>query len=380
MSYIDVPTQNEISGLASIREPACVSIYVQAAPGPDASDTARIEVHTRLRSATELLEAAGTDARTIESIRAAVESLLVERDFWRRDTRTLAIFVNGTSLVSFHLANTLLGLTEVSDRFAITPVLRAATFPRSAFVLALSQNAVRLIDVSPASPASEIEVPDLPHDLKTTVALDLTNDRQTLAHLRTSEDPKVRMREFSQAVDRALRAIVADSDRPMILAAAEPLASIYRSVSSYARLTNEIITGNPETISALELAASATPILDAAHAAELATQTARFHDRTSRGLADDTLIGVALAATSKAIDTLFVDIDRRIPGRIDELTGIITRTEDENETPDNGTTYDVIDEIVRRALSSDARIFAVRGSEVPGIGPVAAILRFPLNA
>lgn len=380
MSYIDVPTQDEILELASIREAACVSIYVHAAAGPDASATARIEVHTRLRSATELLEAAGTDADTIESIRAAVESLLVERDFWRRDTRTLAIFVNGSSLVSFHLANTLLGLTEVSDRFAITPVLRATSFPHSAFVLALSQNAVRLIDVSPASPASEIEVPDLPHDLKTTVALDLTNDRQTLAHLRTSEDPKVRMREFSQAVDRALRAIVADSDRPMILAAAEPLASIYRSVSSYARLANEMITGNPETISALELAASATPILDATHATELATQTPRFHDRTSRGLADDTLIGVALAATSKAIDTLFVDIDRRIPGRIDELTGIITRTEDENEMPENKTTYDVIDEIVRRALSSDARIFAVRGSEVPGNGPVAAILRFPLNA
>ena len=385
MSYIDVPTQDEILELASIREPACVSIYVYAAAGPDASDTARIEVHTRLRSATELLEAAGTDAHTIESIRAAVESLLVERDFWRRDTRTLAIFANGTSLVSFHLANTLLGLTEVSDRFAITPVLRATTFPHSAFVLALSQNAVRLIDVSPASPANEIEVPDLPHDLKTTVALDLTNGRQTLAHLRTSEDPKIRMREFSQAVDRALRPIVADSDRPMILAATEPLASIYRSVSTDARLAKEMITGNPETISALELAASATPILDSAHAAELATQIARFHDRTSRGLADDTLTGVALAAMSKAIDTLFVDIDQRIPGRIDELTGIITRTEDENETPENKapaneTTYDVIDEIVRRALSSDARIFAVRGSEVPGNGPVAATLRFPVNA
>ena len=375
MPYIDVPTHDEILRLASIREPACVSIYVHAAAGPDASDTARIEVNTRLRSATGLLEAAGTDADIIESIRAAVESLLVERDFWRRDTRTLAIFVNGTSLVSFHLANRLLGLTEVSDRFAITPVLRATTFSHSAFVLALSQNAVRLIEVSPASPASEIVVPDLPHDLETTVALDLTNDRQTLAHLRTSEDPKVRMRQFSQAVDRALRPIVADSNRPLILAAAEPLASIYRSVSSYARLGGETIPGNPEQKSALELAASATPILDAAHSADLATQIARFHESTSRGLADDTLAGVSLAATSRAIDTLFVDIDHRLPGRIDELTGIITRNAVENDT-----LYDVIDEIVRRALSSDSRILAVRGSEVPGSGPVAAILRFPVNA
>ena len=375
MPDIDLPTRDETLRLASIREPGCVSIYVQTAPGPNGSDTARIEVQTRLRSAVELLEAAGTNVGIIESIGAAVEGLLAERDFWRRETNSLAIFVNGTTLSSFRLANRLLGLTAVSDRFAITPLLRAATFSHSAFVLALSQNAVRLIDVSPALPASEVTVPDLPHDLKSTLALDLTNDRETLAHLRTSDDPKVRMLQFAQAVDRALRPIVADSDRPMILAAAEPLASIYRSVSSYSRLAESVIAGNPEERSAGELAASATPILDAAHAAELVAQTARFHESTSRGLSDDTLNGVSLAATSKAIDTLFVDIDHRIPGRVDELTGVITQNEAEDQSH-----YDVIDEIVRRALSSEAKIFAVRGTDVPGNGPVAAILRFPIGS
>ena len=95
--------------------------------------------------------------------------------------------------------------------------------------------------------------------------------------MRTFEDPKVRIGEFSQAADRALRPIVADSDRPTILTVAEMLAIIYRSLSSYARLANETITGNPETILAVELVTSATPIFDAKHAVEFATQTARFH-------------------------------------------------------------------------------------------------------
>ncbi len=375
MSHFDLPTREDTLRLANIREPGCVSIYVQTAQGPRASDTARIEVQTRLRSAVELLEAAGTAASVIESIEVAVEGLLGERYLSRRETKSLAIFANGTTLSSFRLANRLRALTAVSDRFAITPLLRAVTFSHSAFVLALSQNAVRLIDVSPALPASEVAVPDLPHDLKSTVALDLTNDRETLAHLRTSEDPKGRMLEFARAVDRALRAVVANSDRPMILAAAEPLASIYRSVSSYSRLAESVIAGNPEERSPSELAARATPILDTAHAAELAVETARFHESTARGLCDDTLSGVSLAATSKVIDTLFVDIDQRIPGRVDEVTGAITGNE-----PDDASHYDVIDEIVRRALLSDAKIFAVRGTDVPGNGPVAAILRFPVNA
>ncbi len=371
MSEFDVPTRDEVRSLAGIREPGCVSLYVQSVPGPEAWEMARTEVHARLRIAIEALAADGTDAATIESLGTAVDGLLSERSSWRRETRTLAIFANGTSVSSFHLADDLHGLTAVSDRFAITPLLRATTFGHSAFVLALSQNAVRLIDVSPTMPASEVAVPGLPRDLKSTVALDLTNDRETLAHLRTSEDPKERMLEFSRAIDRALHPVLARSDRPLILAATEPLVSIYPLASSYSRLADAVIAGNPEERSPGELATRATSILDDAHAAELAAQTAKFHGSTSRDLSDDTLNGVSVAATMKEIDTLFVDIDRRMPGSIDESTGIITLNE-----PGDESGYDVIDEIVRRALLSDATIFAVRGAEVPGNSPVAAILRF----
>lgn len=61
-------------------------------------------------------------------------------------------------------------------------------------------------------------------------------------------------------------------------------------------------------------------------------QTARFHESTSQSLSDDTLNGVSVAATMKEIDTLFVDIDRRLPGCIDESTGIITLNEPEDES------------------------------------------------
>jgi hypothetical protein len=371
MSVFDVPTQDEIMRLAGVREPGCVSIYVQSVPGPEAWEMARTEVQARLRTAIDALEAAGTDAAAIHSLRTAIVGLLSNRVDWHRETRTLAIFANGTGLSIFHLADKLHNLTAVSDRFAITPLLRATTFAHSAFVLALSQNAVRLIDISPTHAAGEISVPDLPHDLKSTVALDLTNDRDTLAHLRTSEDPKERMLEFSRAIDHALRPLLAHSDRPLILAATEPLVSIYPSASSYPGLVHAVIAGNPEEQSAGELATKATSILDDAHAAELAVQTTRFHESTSRDLSDDTLNGVSVAATMKEIDTLFVDIDRRMPGSIDESTGVITLNE-----PDDESGYDVIDEIVRRALLSDAKIFAVRGAEVPGSSPVAAILRF----
>jgi hypothetical protein len=70
-----------------------------------------------------------------------------------------------------------------------------------------------------------------------------------------------------------------------------------------------------------------------------------------------------------------VDIDHHIPGYIDELTGVITRSDAED-----AHNYNVIDEIVRRALASDAKVIAVRGPDMPANGPVAAILRFAVHA
>jgi len=375
MRNIDLPTRDELIRIAGIREPGSVTIYVPTSAELNESDQARIEVKSRLREAVAQLEAASTDAAVVDSITNAVDELLTDGDFWHRQSHSLAIFVNRSTLSTFRVGDNLVGLTGVSDRFLITPLLRAATFGHSAFVLALSQNAVRLIDISPALVASEVLVPGLPRDLKSTVALDLTNDRDTLAHLRMSEDPKVRMKEFSQAIDRALRPVLAQSDRPVVLAADEPLASIFRSVSSSPRLVEPAIGGNPEERSADELAAMAASILDVVHTKELATQVTRFEEASSPDLTDSTLEGVAVAATSKAIDTLFVDIDQHIPGYVDELSGVITRSETEDAFD-----YDVVDEIVRRALLSDARVIAVRAGEVPGAGPVAAILRFAMRA
>jgi hypothetical protein len=67
------------------------------------------------------------------------------------------------------------------------------------------------------------------------------------------------MRQYARGVDKALRPLLAGLGVPLILAAAEPLDSIYRSASS--------ITGNPETRSDAELAAAARTVPDELNAA-----------------------------------------------------------------------------------------------------------------
>jgi Bacterial archaeo-eukaryotic release factor family 11 len=107
---------------------------------------------------------------------------------------------------------------------------------------------------------------------------------------------------------------------PLILAAAEPLDSIYRFVSTYPRLAASSITGNPETRSDIELAAAARAVLDELNAAALSEVHELHRRRESESRAAADLAVIARAATFGVVDTVVVDIDASVPGRVDEQT------------------------------------------------------------
>jgi hypothetical protein len=183
----------------------------------------------------------------------------------------------------------------------------------------------------------------------------------------------VLLRQFARKVDHALRGVLTGLEVPLILAATEPLNSIYRSLNSYPHLVESGIPGNPDNATDEELAAAARAVLDDVYAAELAALGERFDFETSRARASSDVATIAHAATRGAVDTLFVDIDEKMPGTVDDDSGAVTFAD-----ADDAMSYGVMDEIARRVLLTGGDVLAVRESDVPGDGPAAAILRYPL--
>ena len=183
------------------------------------------------------------------------------------------------------------------------------------------------------------------------------------------------MRQYARAVDQALRPVLGGLGVPLILAATEPLDSIYRSVSTYPHLAVRNILGNAEKRSDAELADDARVVLDDLNGAALRDVHDLYVRREpeSRAVAD--LAVIAHAATFGAVDTLLVDIDESVPGSIDEQTGAI-----ELSTTDDAVNYGVVDEIARRVWRTGGSVLAVRRDDVPGGGPAAAVLRYALGS
>jgi hypothetical protein len=370
--HTDIPTRAQVDRLLVNRHPASVSIYLATDP-VSANAAEQIEFGNLAAAAVGQLREKEIAKRTVTAIEEELGDLLDDDSFWRYQARSLATFVTPESLTTFRLPNRLVSAVEVSDRFHVKPLLRAVTFPQLALVLAVAQNSVRLIEVSPDVPPEQVRVPDMPSDAASAAGRSSLADRAPVRRIQGSEGRKLRLRQYARQIDQALRPILNGLDVPLILAATRPMDSIFRSVNSYPHLANASIAGNPEQKSDAELAASARSVLDALYAEELSEVRELFEGRRTegRGLLD---IGdVARAATHGAIDTVLVDIDEAVPGSLDEERGTVTLSDGADRD-----SYGVVDEIARRAWLAGGTVLAVRRDDIPGDGPVAAILRYPM--
>jgi hypothetical protein len=371
MLYVDIPTAPELQKLVAHRGEASVSFYLRTTPETQNIGQSRIELGKLLKDAVAQLEAVGTEKRTIWPIEEQVHDLLDDDAFWTFQANSLAVFVTPASLRSFRLPNHLTDMVQVSDRFHIKPLLRAVSVQQHAFVLALAENEVRLVEVFADLPAQEVKVPDMPKDAASAVGTANVNSRSYSHRLGGSEGQKVRLRAFCRKVDAALRPVLSGRSEPLILAATEPLASMFRSVSSHDHLAAEGIKTSPARKSAAELADEARPILDALHAQAIGDFHALFSARENEGRATTQVAHAARAATFGAVDTLLVDIDEVVPGTVDETTGEVSFGKE-----DSADSYGVVDEIAGRVLASGGRVLAVRRDEIPQKASLAAILRY----
>jgi hypothetical protein len=371
MLHVDIPTPTEIRALAALRFEPAVSLFLPVTPETQHIGTARIELGNLLKQAEAQLEANGTPKRSIWPISEQVRDLMDDDEFWAHQANGLAIFVTPEAMRTYRLPTSLTAMVQVSDRLHLKPILRVMTFGQHAFILALAENEVRLIEMFADMPAEEVRVPDLPRDAASAAGKASVNSRNYSGRIGGGEGQGVLLRSYCRKVDAALRPVLAGRDEPLILAATEPLLSMYRAIGSHDTLADEAIVSSPVRTTPGDLARAARPILDALHQARLAEVRGLFAARAGEGRSTTQIDLAARAATTGAVDTLLVDIDEVVPGTVDDATGAVSFAEDAT-----AQTYGVVDEIARRTLMAGGTVLAVRRDDIPDGKGLAAILRY----
>lgn len=374
MLYIDLPTRAEIDKLISVRAHPAVSIYLSTTPVTQDTKGDRIELKNLLKAAVAEMEEADTPKRAVWPIQENIDALIEDDEFWVTQANSLAIFATPDSIRTFRLPNKLTTIVEVSDRFHLKPLIRSVTFPHNAYVLTIGEGAVRLIEVTADLPPHDVKVPGLPRDAAQVLSRSRGAPNRTGTGDRgAGASESASLTRYARAIDQALRPVLSGHERPLILAATEPLASLFRNVCSYPHLAAQVIPGSADHVPEHELAASARKILDELYAGEIGDLAALYATREKQGRATTDIAQAARAATFGAVDTLLVDMDSVVPGSVSDEDGKVTFDE-----RNDAVNYGVVDEIARRALQSGARVVAARRTDIPGGGDLAAILRYPI--
>ena len=394
MLHIDIPTLAEFKALAQIKGETCVSLYLPTSPLGGSARTNRTAFKDIAKEALSQLKEAGTDKKKISVFEERFEHLAgAEHDvqdddkirklqrakpdpvesFWHYQANGLAVLATPSMMRTFRLPNRPRSLAEVADRFHLTPLIRAMTSPHDVFVLALAEESVRLIHAFANFPPERLQIPELPRNAEEATRRPSVHVRAPRGRLQNLEGEKVLLHQYARKVDQAVRSALAGQDKPLVLAAVEPLASIFRSVNTYPRLAAETIEGNPDLKTDAELEDVAIPILDRLYSHELKAVIALYDELKPRRATTDVSYA-AHAATAGVIDQLLVDLDAVIPGLVSDIDGSVTYS-----ASDDAETYSVVDEVARRALCTGARVLGARKEEMPERAPLAAILRYEFH-
>ena len=369
MLYVDIPTSADILALTSHRGEACVSVYLRTTPITRDTMGDRIELKNLAKQAVHQLHLAGEDKQAM-AVAEQLDDLVDDDEFWRFQANSLAIFVTPENAQTFRIPNAFKSMVVVSNRFHVKPLFRTVSFSQTCYVLALAQRSVRLVEVSPDLPTVPVTIESLPEDAGRAIRGVGLIDHWPSGRLQAAEGQKVLLRQFARLVDKAIRPLLAGSEIPLVLASAEPLTSIYRSVNTYSRLAKGMIEGNPKSMSDGQLGDRARAVLDEIYRDEVTAWRGLFEERSNQGRATTDIAQAARAATFGAVQSLLVDIDEVIPGQIDR-GGAISFAE-EAVAPN----YDLIDEIATRVIATSGRVIGVRKADIPRSEALAAILRY----
>ncbi|MEH2488725.1 baeRF11 domain-containing protein [Bradyrhizobium sp. AZCC 2230] len=394
MLHIEIPSLEEFKALAQVKGETCVSLYLPTSPLGASAKVNRTAFKDLAKDALSQLKEAGIGKVEFTAFAEQFDRLAgVEPDvqdqekvrrhrhakpdpvdsFWHYQANGLAVLATSSATRTLRLPNSPKPLAEVADRFHLTPLIRAMTSRHDIYVLALAKESVRLVHAFANLPPERLQVPGLPANAGEATRRPSVHVRAPSGHLQNLEGEKVLLQQYVRKVEQAVYGVLAKRNTALVLAAAEPLASMFRSVNTYPGLAHEMIEGNPDQTTDAELEDAAIPILDRLYSRDLAAVIARYDELKPR-LATTDVSYAAHAATAGAIDQLLVDLDAVVPGLVSDVDGSVTYA-----ASDDAETYSVVDEVARRALYTGARVMGARREELPDRAPLTAILRYAFH-
>lgn len=390
---MDGLSKGELRTLVEPRTGPCVTLFM---PTHDAGADIQqdpIRFKNLLREAEERLRAKGMKQPEIDALLGEARRMLdLDRIFWRSPKASFAMFIAPGFFKYYHLPLKLQEHVHVEGRFHTKPLMRLLSSNARFYVLALSQDEVRLLEgtqysvrqcelkgtpanITEALQYNELEQPPTMRAASSGAGnSQARNEGMFFANgggLDMSDVKKDDLRDYFRQIDRGLHSVLAEDNAPMVLAGVNYLLPLYREVNSYQNMLTVGITGSPELLGNDELHAQAWPIVREYLLTGEREAVAKFQNLSGGARTSIDLKEILSAAHAGRVETIFVANAREAWGNYDQST-------DEMASEDVQTTAntDLLDLAATQTFLTGGRVYVLDPDAVPGGESVAAVFRF----
>ena len=361
-----------------------LSLFMPTARRGPATTQGPIRLQNLLREAEARLVQFGQRPPEARQVLTRLEPLLADSFFWQHQTEGLAVFLSTREVVYYRVPLTLAERVVVTDHFYLRPLLPLLDGDGRFYILALSQNQVRLLEGDQHQMA-EVALHDMPLSLAEALRYDeLHKERQmhtvpggggrgaAIYHGQgiRSDAIKDELVRFFREVDMGLQPWLKRHPAPLVLAGVAYLFPLYRHANTYPDLLDMGIEVNVEDLPPAELCDRAWPLVEPLFHQARQAQLAHYRALIGTGQASTDIEEIVAAAYQGRVASLFIAGDEPLWGQIDPLTLAVEM----GPTPQ--AAQDIVDRAAVQTLLNNGAVYTLPSSDKLGEGPLAAVYRY----
>lgn len=380
-------TRTDLTELMAKQNDICISFYMPTYRAGAQIKQGKIRLNNLLREAEARLISSGMRSPAAKQLLEPVLKLVLDNQFWQQQRDGLAIFLASDMFYHYSLPLNVKEFLQIGQRFHLKPLLPLLSGDGLFYVLALSQNAVRVLQCTRAS-VNELKIDDIPHSLDEAMQYD-DAERQLQFHSDNLEgtntkaaaifhghgvgvdDSKDNILRYFRLIDRGLHRLLREEKAPLVLAGVEFLFSIYREANTYAYLTDEGLPGNPEELDAEDLQTLAWPLVEHYYLKAEQEALTYYGPLNGTGRTTHDIKEAAPAAYNGQVEILFLAEGAEQWGSFDPQINEV-QLHQKTELGDE----DLYDFIAMQTILNGGTVYMVEADKVPDGESLAALLRY----
>lgn len=385
----DVLTKTELSSLLESQETPCVSIFLSTHHSEPEGGQDRIRLKNLLKLAEEGLEARGIHKTRARAILEPAASLSNDRDFWRRRSDGLAVYISSVTFRVYRVAHVFREEVSVGNAFAIRPLLPFLSENGRFFILALSQNEVRLVEAHRSS-AREVVLEGFPTTIDELLASGDRREEGLRYHSGSSagrgaagavfhgqsggSDKTLHKKDVARLFHRinaGLGDLLKAERAPLILAGVGSEIAQYRRVNTYRFLAEPALVGNPERWTVNDLRERTWELVRPLLSARIGAGLAHYQQLAGSGRVSDDPV-VCLAAVFRGeVEELFLASAK-------ECWGVIVGETMEIELCDSHEegAVELLERAAAEVLRHHGAVYVLEEEAMPSGTPIATIFHY----